>query len=147
MSENDREKSIAKPNGSIPTEIHFGPSTSMDLSWLPEHERKTLLMDYSKGMMDISKKAHELHVDAVVLKRTLDDLSDTVREVSNNGNAVTITHSQTTKIGRTEVMMGNTEQAQSGKLSKSQTGEKDWTPYYIFAGILALIIIAALMSK
>jgi len=42
--------------------------------------------------------------------------------------------------------MGNTEEAQSGKLSKSQTGEKDWTPYYIFGGILALIIIAALMK-
>jgi hypothetical protein len=118
----------------------------MDLSWLPENERKALLIDYTKGIMDISKKAQELHVDAAVLKRTLDDFSDTTREVSDSGNAVTITHSQTTKVGRTEVIMGNTEEAQSGKLSKSQTGEKDWTPYYIFGGILALIIIAALMK-
>lgn len=146
MSENDQEKSLTKSSGGVPTEINLGPSTSMDLSWLPENERKALLIDYTKGMMDISKKAQELHVDAVVLKNTLDDLSDTTREVSDSGNAVTITHSHTTKVGRTEIMMGNTEQAQSGKLTKSQTGEKDWTPYYIFAGILALIIIAALMS-
>lgn len=146
MSENDQEKSLTKSSGGVPTEINLGPSTSMDLSWLPENERKALLIDYTKGMMDISKKAQELHVDAVVLKKTLDDLSDTTREVSDSGNAVTITHSHTTKVGRTEIMMGNTEQAQSGKLTKSQTGEKDWTPYYIFAGILALIIIAALMS-
>lgn len=146
MSENDRENNITKSGGSVPTEINLGPSTSMDLSWLPENERKALLIDYTKGMIDIGKKAQELHVDAAVLKRTLDDLSDTTREVSDSGNAVTITHSQTTKVGRTEVMMGNTEQAQSGKLSKSQTGEKDWTPYYIFGGILALIIIAALMN-
>jgi len=146
MSEKDQEKSLTRSTSGVPTEINLGPSTSMDLSWLPENERKALLIDYTKGMIDISKKAQELHVDAVVLKKTLDDLSDTTREVSDSGNAVTITHSHTTKVGRTEIMMGNTEQAQSGKLSKSQTGEKDWTPYYIFAGILALIIIAALMS-
>jgi len=146
MSTNDQNKNITKTSSNVPTEINLGPSTSMDLSWLPENERKALLIDYTKGIMDISKKAQELHVDAVVLKRTLDDFSDTTREVSDSGNAVTITHSQTTKVGRTEVIMGNTEEAQSGKLSKSQTGEKDWTPYYIFGGILALIIIAALMK-
>ncbi|MDV6346946.1 hypothetical protein R2083_05375 [Nitrosomonas sp. Is35] len=146
MSEDSNDKNLTKPSGGVPTQINLGPSTSMDLSWLPENERKALLIDYTKGMMDISIKAQELHVDAAVLKKTLDDLSDTTREVSDSGNAVTITHSQTTKVGRTEVMMGNTEQAQSGKLSKSQTGEKDWTPYYIFGGILALIIIAALMK-
>jgi hypothetical protein len=146
MSTNDQNKNITKTSSNVPTEINLGPSTSMDLSWLPENERKALLLDYSKGIMDISKKARELHVDAAVLKKTLDDFSDTTREVSDSGNAVTITHSQTTKVGRTEVIMGNTEEAQSGKLSKSQTGEKDWTPYYIFGGILALIIIAALMK-
>lgn len=146
MSESDRENNLSKSGNGIPNEINLGPSTSMDLSWLPENERKALLIEYTKGMVDIGKKAQELHVDAAVLKRTLDDLSDATREVSDSGNAVTITHTQTTKVGRTEVMMGNTEQAQSGKLSKSQTGEKDWTPYYIFAGILALVLIAALMS-
>jgi len=146
MSTNDQDKNITKTSSNVPTEIPLGPSTSMDLSWLPENERKALLIDYTKGVMDISKKAQELHVDAAVLKKTLDDFSDTTREVSDSGNAVTITHSQTTKVGRTEVIMGNTEEAQSGKLSKSQTGEKDWTPYYIFGGILALIIIAALMK-
>jgi len=146
MSTNEKDKNITKTSSNVPTEINLGPSTSMDLSWLPENERKALLIDYTKGIMDISKKAQELHVDAAVLKKTLDDFSDTTREVSDSGNAVTITHSQTTKVGRTEVIMGNTEEAQSGKLSKSQTGEKDWTPYYIFGGILALIIIAALMK-
>jgi hypothetical protein len=98
-------------------------------------------------MLDISKRANELHVDAGVLKKTLDDLSDTTREVSDSGNAITITHTQTTKVGRTEVMMGNTQQAQSGKLSKSQSGERNWTPYYIFAGIIAAVLIAALLGK
>jgi len=130
----------------LPTEISLGASTSMDLSWLPEDERKSLLIDHAKGMLDLNKKAQELHIDAAALKSTLDDLSKTTKEVSEGGDAVTITHTQTTNIGRTEIMMGNTEKAQSGKFTKSQTGEKDWTPYYIFGGMLALILIAALMN-
>lgn len=131
---------------SVPTKIDLTPGTSMDISWLPENERKALLTAYTKGILDISRKAQELHVDSGALKKTLDDLSATTKEVSESGNAVTISHTQTTSVGRTEVIMGNTQQAQSGKLSKSQTGEKDWTPYYIFGGILALIIIVSLMN-
>ena len=147
MSENERKKSITKFSGSVPAVINLGPSTAIDLSWLPENERKALLLDYAKGMIDINKRAQELHIDAAVLKKTMDDLAGTTIEVSESGNAVTITHTQTTKVGRTEVMMGNTEQAQSGKFTKTQSGAKDWTPYYIFAGILALIIIALLMNR
>ena len=147
MSENERKKSLIKFSGSVPAVINLGPSTSIDLSWLPENERKALLLDYAKGMIDISKKAQELHIDIGVLKKTLDDLADITIEVSESGNSVTITHIQTTKNSRTEVVIGNTPQAKSGKSPKSQTGVKDWTPYYIFAGILALIIIAALTNR
>ena len=132
--------------GDVPTNINLDPTTSMDLSWLPEAERKALLTNYAKGMLDISVKAQELHVDAGALKKTLDDLSNTTREIAEAGNSVTISHSQTTKVGRTEVIMGNTDQAQSGKLSKTQSGEKDWTPFYIFGGIVAVVIIAAFMN-
>ena len=133
-------------DASVPTKIDLTPGTSMDISWLPESERKVLLTDYTKGILDISRKAQELHVDSAALKKTLDDLSATTKEVSESGNAVTISHTQTTSVARTEVIMCDTQQAQSGKLSKGQTGEKDWTPYYIFGGILALIIIVALMN-
>ncbi|RZO86375.1 MAG: hypothetical protein EVA65_05475 [Oceanococcus sp.] len=147
MTNESRSGELQKAGeAAVPTKIDLTPGNSMDISWLPENERKALLTDYTKGILDISRKAQELHVDSAALKKTLDDLSVTTKEVSESGNAVTVSHTQTTSVGRTEVMMGNTEQAQSGKLSKSQTGEKDWTPYYIFGGILALIIIVALMN-
>lgn len=146
MDEDKNENKLSKSDRNIPAEIHFGHSSSLDLSWLSEDERKVLMMDYTKGMLDIKQKAQELQIDAAVLKKTLDDLSDTTRDVSESGNSVTISHTQTTKVGRTEVIMGNTEQAQTGKLSKSQTGETNWTPYYIFAVIIAIVLIAALSS-
>ena len=143
MNELTDDKSKKIQEIQTPKSINLSPTTSMDLSWLPEEERKAPLVDYTKGMLDISVKAQELHVDAAQLKKTLDDFSDTTREVAESGNAVTISHSQTTKAGRTEIIMGNTDQAQSGKLSKSQTGEKDWTPIYIIAGIIAVVIIVS----
>lgn len=147
MTEEKKNYELQKLGGSsVPTTIDLTPGTSMDISWLPEAERKALLVDYASGVLDISKKAQELHVDSAALKKTLNDLSDTTRDVAESGNAVTVSHTQTTSVGRTEVIMGNTEQAQRGKLSKSQTGEKDFSPYYIFGGILALIIIVALMN-
>lgn len=147
MTEESKGIQLQKASGSsVPSRIDLTPGTSIDISWLAESERKALLVDYTKGILDVSQKAQELHVDSAALRKTLDDLAATTKEVSESGNAVTVSHTQTTSVGRTEVIMGNTQQAQSGKLSKTQTGEKDWTPYYIIGGILALIIIVALMN-
>jgi hypothetical protein len=143
MSQNgeNRDHSLFK---SAPISVQLGPSTSMDLSWMPEDQRRALLTDYAKGVLDIDQKVRELHVNVGALKGTLQTLADTTKDVAEAGNAVTLT--QTTAIGRTEVMMGNTSQAQAGKLTKTQTGERDWTPYYIFGGLIALVLVAALIG-
>lgn len=142
----EKSSNIVRSENNVLSTINLSPTASMDISFLSEEERKAMLMEHTKGMLDISQKAQELHVDSASLKKTLEDLSESTREVAESDNAVTITHTQTTSIGRTEVIMGNTEQAQSGKLSKSQSGEKDWTPYYIFGGLIALIIIVSSMK-
>lgn len=136
-----------KSSSSVPSFIKLVPNDSIDLSFLPEEERKALLTDHAKGMIDLGKKAQELHIDAAVLKRTLGDLTETAIEGAVNGNSVTISHTQTTSVGRTEVLMGNTDQAHRGKLTRSQTGEKDFTPYYIFGAIIALLVLAGIFAK
>jgi len=147
MNDESEDKSLEKSSGEeVPTKLNLGPVSSLDLSYLPEKERQALLTEYAKGMMDINKKAQELHIDAVVLKKTLDDLTDTTKNANEDDIAITLSHTQSTKVGRTEVIMGNTEKAQQGKLSKSQTGEKDFTPYYIGGAILALLIFALMRN-
>jgi hypothetical protein len=147
MSNDESEnQSIEKSSSKVPSKLNLGPVSSLDLSFLPEKERQALMMEYAKGIVDINKKAQELHIDAVVLKKTLDDMNDTAKDATESDVAVTISHSQTTKVGRTEVMMGNTDQAFKGKLSKSQTGEKDYTPYYVGGAILALLIFALMKN-
>lgn len=136
----DRENLPAK---APPTSVQLGPSSSLDLSWLPEDKRAELLADHAKGMLDLNKRAQELHVDVGALKATLATMNETTQQVSDDDNAITISHTQTTSVGRTEIMMGNTDKARSGKLSRSQTGERDWTPAYIIGGLIALVLIAA----
>jgi hypothetical protein len=95
-----------------------------------------------RGTLDIARKANELHVDVMTLRNTLGTLADTTEKVSRDGNSVTITHTQTTPVGRTEIIMGNTETAGKGKLTRTQTGsDTNWTPYYIFAAIAAVVLI------
>jgi hypothetical protein len=59
---------------------------------------------------------------------------------------VTISNTKDDTTGRTEILMGNTDKARGGVLSKSQTGERDWTPYYIIAGLVAIVLIAFLFA-
>ena len=141
MAENDG-RGLSVPTSKTPSVVTLGPLTNIDLSFLSDTQRDALMVDYARGTLDIAKRAHELHVDVAVLKTTLDTLANTTKEVSESGNAVTVSHTQTTKIGRTEIKMGNTDEARSGKLSKTQTGERDWTPYYVIAGIIAVVLIA-----
>lgn len=131
----------ARGRSNVPTSVPINSNTSLDLSWMPEAQRAQLLAEYTRGELDIRRKAQELQVDVEVLRETLGNLTETTRRVAADGNSVTITHTQTTSVGRTEIIMGNTDNARSGKLSKTQTGEKDWTPIYILAGLIAIVLI------
>jgi hypothetical protein len=147
MSSSDGQgRNIVPPSSKTPSTVTLGPLPTLNLDFLPEPERSALMTDYAKGVIDIAKKAHELHVDVAVLKSTLDQLALTTKDVSESGNAVTVSHTQSTKIGRTEVKMGNTDEARSGKMTSSQTGDRNWTPYFIFAGIAAVVLIAFLFA-
>ncbi|WP_170339661.1 hypothetical protein [Ruegeria arenilitoris] len=145
MSEKDAKSGseVAVRVDHTPTKLSFGPSNEIDLAGLDEEQRKQMLADYNKGILDVSKTAHEMKVDLDALHATLSHLGNATSQAAKDGTSVTITHTQDTNIGRTEIIMGNTDEAQRGKLSRSQTGETNWTPYYIFGGLVALVIIVA----
>ena len=145
MTEENENKSLEKSSNKIPMKLDFGSQSPTDISFLSEEVQQNLIEQHAKGQIDIQQKAQELHMDANILKKNLDDFTETAKSATENESSVTISHTQTNSLGRTEVIIGNTEQAGKGKLSKSQTGEKDFTPYYIFGGILALVLIFALM--
>jgi hypothetical protein len=149
MPDNQADKGnvIPAPATGLPTSIPLGQTTHLDLSWMPEDQRRALLTDYARNSLNLAAKATELGIEVNVLRGTLDTLATTTQDVSKNGDSVTITHVQNSKFGRTEVIMGNTEAANRGKLSKTQTGEFNWTPFYIIGGVIALIIIVSIIMR
>lgn len=135
---------VAKPSTTV-TVGSLG-SVPVDLSTLTDEERAALVKDYARGIVEVDKKARELKVEGEDLKFKLDTFADNAKKNIESGAAVTISHTQTTNSGRTEIKIGNTEEAKSGKMSSSQTGETNWTPYYIIGGLIALVLIAFLFA-
>lgn len=143
----DKNLPVIKPTA-ISTSVVSGTSTAFELlSMLPENQRNALMAEHAKGMLDITRKATEMHVDVAALSAALGTVANTTIQAAKDGNSVTASHAQTTSIGRTEVIMGNTDAARVGKLTKSQTGEFNWNPIYIILGILALVLIANALGK
>ena len=127
--------------------LPLGTSAELDLSALPEEQRVALHVEYSRGMIDLNRKAQELGVDVQALDRTLRSMAEVTQEVSASDDAVTVTHTQETSIGRTEVIMGNTEQAVKGRLTKSQTGERDWLPWLIGFAIVGATVAGVVIAR
>ena len=138
----DKSLPVVRPTA-IPTSVVSGTTTAFELlSMLPESERNALMAEHAKGMLNITRKATEMHVDVAALSAALGTVASTTMQAAKDDVSVTASHAQTTSIGRTEVIMGNTDAARVGKLTKSQTGEFNWTPIYIIIGIIALVLIA-----
>jgi hypothetical protein len=132
---------------SAPTNsIDLASSQVIDLSGLTEQQAAELRQQYASGMLDIHRKAQELKVDVAALEAGLSTFNDQTARATEANHSATITHTQTTAAGRTEVIIGNTERAASGKISRSAAGQKDITIWLalIAAGAVIVVAIAAL---
>lgn len=143
-----REVQLSKAGSSdnLPADkkIYLTDTDIVDLSGLSDRQVEELKSQYAKGMIDIHKKAAEMKVDVAALGATLESLVGQTDKATRAGAHVTMTHTQKTSIGTTEVMMGNTERAAAGKISRFAAGEQDRT--LIIVGIIAAAaVIAALL--
>ena len=123
-------------------DIVLGSSNVLSTHGLDDRQIQELRMLHAKGMIDLDKKALEIGIDVQALDQTLSTMAHQTEQVSKAGDSVTTTHSQDSRLGRTEVIMGNTEAAVRGKLTKSQTGEDDNTLKYVIIGAVVVIVVA-----
>src|SRR5579862_9659391 len=83
---------------SLPSAARIGA----DFSHLAPETQQTLLAEHQRELMRIERKALEATVNVGALKKTLDQLSDTTREVAAQGASTTLSHTHTTENSRTE---------------------------------------------
>ena len=148
--DNDRytEISISDPLARAIIPQGENHSVDLDISRLSDEERAEITKGFQQGLVDIRLRAASLGVDVTALRATLQTLSQTTEEIaSTEGSSVTITHTQDSAAGRTEIIMGNTEQAQRGRLTRSQTGDRDLAPFYLIGGaiVITIIVLAVLL--
>jgi hypothetical protein len=123
------------------------------LANLPEEQRVELQSKLAEGLIEANTKAAIAGTEARSLKENLHTVTDAAIEATKSGSSVTLSHVQETegfKSGggaRTEILTGDTERVKSGQLTKTQTGEKDWTPYYIIGGIVAITFIGIAIAN
>ncbi len=119
----------------------------IDLTGLTEEQIQELKMKNANDIIKLQTKSIEVGIDTQGLDKKLVTMGKNTAEVSQSGSSVTITNVSEDSLGRTEIIMGDSDAAKKGKLSRSQTGAKDNTLYWIGLGAFVLIIIAIIASN
>lgn len=124
------------------TLIDLSNHDMLDISDLSEENKQMIQMKAQEAKLELKKKASEALLDIQGTKANLDTFNQTVREGTESGTHVTLTHTQNTSVGRTEIVMGNTDKAASGKISRSGAGFKDNQTTLAIIGAVVVVIIA-----
>jgi hypothetical protein len=126
--------------------INLVPTTQLDLSGLSPDAIARLQEQHAIGMVEIARKANELKVENASLAGVLSTMNTETTKATQSNVAITMTHTQTTSMGRTEIMIGNTDRAASGKLSPSASGSPDRTLAIVGIVIGGIILLAVLVG-
>jgi hypothetical protein len=126
--------------------IDLSNNDMLDVSDLSEENQQMIQLKAQEAKLELKKKAGEALLDIQGTKANLDTFNQTVKDGTESGTHVTLTHTQTTSTGRTEVVMGNTDKAASGKVSRSGAGLKDNQMTFVIIGAVVLVIVAIVVS-
>ena len=128
--------------------VNLTESKSVDLSHLDEESKKEIHQLIAKQKVELAKKGMEQSIDVDSLRARLNTFGNQVYDVIEKGGSITITNAKDDSIGRTEVIMGNTDEAAKGKLSRSAKGLPDNSKWLIIGGVaVAIIAILALSGN
>ena len=133
------------PNLDPTNVLQLGSNTQIDLSGLTLEQQQQLKIKHAEASIAINRKKQEIIADVGALNHSLEVMAHNTSEVAAAGADVTITHTQDNSLGRTEVMMGTSDAAKRGKLTRSQTGQPDHTNLFAAVGVFVVIIIALVM--
>ena len=116
------------------------------MSHLDEESKKEIHQLIAKQKVELAKKGMEQSIDVDSLRARLNTFGNQVYDVIEKGGSITITNAKDDSIGRTEVIMGNTDEAAKGKLSRSAKGLPDNSKWLIIGGVVVAIIAILALS-
>lgn len=138
----ERSNAAGVPSADV---INLGSNSLIDLTGMPPEQVAELKRQYASGMIDLKKKAEELKIDNASLAMLLDSFNTEASKATQANVSMTATHAQTTAIGRTEVVIGNTDRAASGKLSASAAGVPDRLLWIVGIAAVVAVVVALII--
>jgi len=139
-------KDIVQRGEQLPEQITLSGGETLSLQGLSDEQKRTLMMQHASAMVDLQKKATEYGIDSQGIRNQIDSHIDQANKAKQDGTSATISYVQDSSLGRTEALIGNTDKAASGKLSKSATGEKDNTVMIVVIIAIAAVLVAIFAS-
>ena len=120
----------------------MGAGGPIEIAGLTPDQVSALKEQYAQGMIDVQRKASELKVDVEALDATLGSLTTQAQAANQGGVSVTATHTQSTSLGHTEIVLGNTDRAAKGKIAQAR-GSGDSQPLHYVLILAGAILVGA----
>lgn len=121
-------------------------SVDLDLTGLSDQQVQALKIKHAELAIKSQDKGRQMGLDAQAIAATLNVFSQNAGDMSEKGLNVTMTNTRDDSMGRTEIIVGNTDAAKSGKLTRSQQGLPDGTLIWM-AFALAFLVIAGIIAS
>ena len=141
------EQEVDKPSNESTAVLAVGGG--IEVNGLQSNQISVLQKQHAKGLIEVQRKASELKVDIQALDQTLESLTTQARTANDAGVNITATHTQNTSLGQTEIIVGNTQRAASGKVAPLWPGIDNpqvRTGLMIGGAVLAGVLLALLFS-
>jgi hypothetical protein len=116
----------------------------LNVSNLDVRQIAELEQTHARNMVDLERKAGEAKIALGKTKGKLDTYSDIARKATQEGFSTTISNVLDDELGRTEIVIGNTDSAKNGKLSLFQRGSSLPMMALIAVALIAVVAIFAL---
>ncbi|MEH6521555.1 hypothetical protein [Sulfitobacter sp.] len=114
----------------------------IDISGLSEEAQQELTMYAARKQIDLQSAMQKLSIDLQGTSSAVNNMADVTRRMTESGDANTTRITLENSAGKTEVIMGNTDEAKRGNVDK-----KNDTWMYIVGGIVVLMIVASVLSS
>lgn len=124
-------------------QLSLDPSQgSLDISHLPKETQDRLREYAATKQIDLAAAAAHAEIDLHATATAVGNMAGVTRKMTESGDAVTVRQTVDNTAGKTEVLMGNTDEAKRGNVDKQNN-----TLIYIVGGIVVLIILASFLGN
>ena len=114
----------------------------IDISSLSKEAQDEIRKYAVRKKIDLQASVHELQKDLQGTSIAVGNMADVTRRMTDSGDAVTVRQTIENTSGKTEILMGNTDEAKRGNVDKENNS---WM--YIVGGLVVLVIVASVLSN